>query len=97
MLETIKSLFSRGAKSVPPPPASVLKNTAEMSGQGLDLFETDADPGDYGISRYPPIDQGIPRLGINPILRSQQDLLERIFRSAGVSREDFDKYYHRNR
>lgn len=62
-------------------------------GAGLDVYQGDEDPGDYAITRYPPFDKGIPVIEIDKILQSQQELIDRIYRTAGVSRGDFDRLY----
>lgn len=45
------------------------------------------------VPRYPPFDAGIPVKPIDMVLASQSELIGRIFRTAGVSREEFDKFY----
>lgn len=65
----------------------------QSRGTGLDVYQGDEDPGDYAITRYPPFDKGIPVIALDKILQSQQELLDRIFRTAGVSRADFDRLY----
>ena len=57
------------------------------------MYQGDEDPGDYAITRYPPFDKGIPVIEIDKILQSQQELIDRIYRTAGVSRGDFDRLY----
>lgn len=57
------------------------------------MYQGDEDPGDYAITRYPPFDKGIPVIEIDKILQSQQELIDRIYRTAGVSRADFDRLY----
>ena len=55
----------------------------------LEVFAGD-DAGDLALTRYPPFDQGIPLINIETLLKSQEELISRIFRTAGVSREEFD-------
>jgi len=59
---------------------------------GPDIYDGD-DVGDYAITRYPPFDQGIPLTKIDKLIHSQQELITRIFRTAGVSRADFEQQY----
>ena len=90
MLSFIKKLWSK-------PPE---KKTAPIvgpahpphRGSGLDVFQGD-DPGEFAVTRYPPFDKGIPVINTDKILQAQQELLDRIFRTAGVSREDFSQLY----
>ena len=49
--------------------------------------------GDLALTRYPPFDKGIPLVDIDTLLKSQADLIIRIFRTAGVSREEFNERY----
>lgn len=65
----------------------------QSRGTGLDVYPGEEDPGDFAITRYPPFDKGIPVISVEKILQSQQELLDRIFRTAGVSRADFDRLY----
>jgi conjugal transfer pilus assembly protein TraI len=90
MLSTLKNLFSRT-----PLPSSnfAVSPIQEARGDGLDVYIGDDDTGDFAITRYPPFDKGIPVVGVEKLLQSQQELVVRIFRTAGVSREDFEKYY----
>lgn len=91
MLTFIRRLLNRAPAPqsapllVPPQPQS--------RGMGLDVYPGEEDPGDYAITRYPPFDKGIPVISVEKILQSQQELLDRIFRTAGVSRADFDRLY----
>lgn len=62
-------------------------------GVGLDIFHADADPGDLAIVKYPPFDKGIPVVGCDRLIQSQQELINRIFRTAGVSKVDFERLY----
>ena len=91
MLTFLKRLFDRSPKT--PSAVLVQQSPASQRGTGLDVYQGDEDPGDYAITRYPPFDKGIPVIEIDKILHSQQELVDRIFRTAGVSRADFDKLY----
>ena len=51
------------------------------------------DAGDLALTRYPPFDQGIPLIDIETLLHSQEELIARVFRTAGVSREEFSLHY----
>lgn len=51
------------------------------------------EAGDLAITRYPPFDKGIPLIEIDTLILSQADLITRIFRTAGVSREDFNERF----
>lgn len=92
LLNSIKGVFRRGPPqsrgpdiSPPSPPAR---------GFGLDLFQgADEDADEFAVTRYPPFDEGIPLRPYGKIVKSQQDLIDRIFRTAGVSRRDFDRLY----
>ena len=44
------------------------------------------------VISYPPIDQGIQLASIEEIVAGQQDLIDRIFRTAGLSKPDFDTH-----
>jgi conjugal transfer pilus assembly protein TraI len=89
MLTFLKRLLDRSPKT--PPAVLVQQSPTPQRGTGLDVYQGDEDPGDYAITRYPPFDKGIPVIEIDKILHSQQELVDRIFRTAGVSRADFDK------
>ena len=91
MLTLLKRLF-RGS-SYPSGHALVAAPQPAHRGAGLDVYQGDEDPGDYAITRYPPFDKGIPVIEIDKILQSQQELIDRIYRTAGVSRADFDRLY----
>lgn len=58
----------------------------------LAVFEGD-EVGDLAVTRYPPFDKGIPLVEIETLLLSQEDLIIRIFRTAGVSREEFSEHF----
>lgn len=45
------------------------------------------------VPRYPPFDAGIPVTSLDRVVASQQDIINRIYRTAGVSREEFDTRY----
>lgn len=91
MLTFLKRLLDRSPK--PPSAILVQQNLSPQRGTGLDVYQGEDDPGEYAITRYPPFDKGIPVINIEKILQSQQELVDRIFRTAGVSRADFDKLY----
>ena len=91
MLTFIKRLLDRSPKT--PSAALVQQSLSPQRGTGLDVYQGEDDPGEYAITRYPPFDEGIPVINIEKILQSQQELIDRIFRTAGVSRSDFDKLY----
>ena len=91
MLTFIKRLLDRSPK--PPSGILVQQSPSPQRGTGLDVYQGEDDPGEYAITRYPPFDKGIPVINIDKILQSQQELVDRIFRTAGVSRADFDKLY----
>lgn len=61
-------------------------------GQGLDVFEGD-DAGDLAINRYPPFDSGIPLNAVETIIQSQEQLINRLYRTAGLNRADFERLY----
>lgn len=91
MITFIKRLLGR---STPSPSALLVQQSpSPQRGIGLDVYQGDDDPGEYAITRYPPFDKGIPVINIDKILQSQQELIDRIFRTAGVSRADFAKLY----
>ena len=91
MLTLLKRLF-RGSSN-PSGHGLVAAPQPAHRGAGLDVYQGDEDPGDYAITRYPPFDKGIPVIEIDKILQSQQELIDRIYRTAGVSRADFDRLY----
>lgn len=45
------------------------------------------------VPRYPPFDSGIPVTPLERVLASQSDLIDRIYRTAGVSRDEFATRY----
>lgn len=57
--------------------------------------EPQFDPADplADVPRYPPFDTGIPVKSPEQIVASQAELIARIFRTAGVSREEFARLY----
>jgi conjugal transfer pilus assembly protein TraI len=91
MLTLIKRLWGSSTKPQPSPVVNPGQNL--QRGTGLDVYPGQEDPGDYAITRYPPFDKGIPVIAIDKILHAQQELVDRIFRTAGVSRADFDQLY----
>lgn len=57
---------------------------------GLPILAAEADPlGD--VPRYPPFDTGIPLISTEHVIRSQRELIERIFRACGMSREEHSR------
>lgn len=76
-----------------PPSLIVQQSLSPQRGAGLDVYQGEDDPGEYAITRYPPFDKGIPVINIEKIIQAQQELIDRIFRTAGVSRADFEKLY----
>ena len=90
----MRNLFRRLLRSAPAPqPASPVAPAHPASqGVGLDVYQGD-EPGDLSITRYPPFDKGIPLIPVERILHAQQELLDRVFRTAGVSREEFETFY----
>lgn len=91
MLTLIRRLWGRTSKAQDLPLVSPIQPAHR--GSGLDVYQGDEDPGDFAITRYPPFDKGIPVIEIDKILQSQQELIDRIYRTAGVSRADFDRLY----
>lgn len=91
MLTLIKRLW--GGLPKPQPSLAVNPGQTFQRGTGLDVYPGEEEPGDYAITRYPPFDKGIPVIAIEKILHAQQELVDRIFRTAGVSRADFDQLY----
>lgn len=91
MLTFIKRLLDWSPKTSSPLISPLIPN--QQRGSGLDVYQSDDDPGEYAITRYPPFDKGIPVIDIEKIILSQQELIDRIFRTAGVSRADFDQLY----
>lgn len=45
------------------------------------------------VPRYPPFDSGIPVTSVERVLASQSELIDRIYRTAGVSRDEFATRY----
>ncbi|MEI7994057.1 MAG: TraI domain-containing protein, partial [Methylococcaceae bacterium] len=43
--------------------------------------------------RYPPIDQGIPLYSIESLIITQQNLIDRIRKTSGVTPDDFQSYF----
>ena len=91
MLTFIRRLLNRAP--APPSAPLLVPSKPQSSGMGLDVYPDEEGPGEYAISRYPPFDKGIPVIAVENILQSQQELMDRIFRTAGVSRADFDRLY----
>jgi conjugal transfer pilus assembly protein TraI len=60
----------------------------------LDVYAGEV-AGEYAITRYPPFDKGIPVVDPTKLLCAQGDLLDRIRRSAGVTRAEFEAYYRK--
>lgn len=92
MFTFIKRLFRRQPD---PSSAPLFRGSTDTAttGAGLDIYQGDTEDGDYAITRYPPFDKGIPVIAVEKILLSQRDLIDRIFRTAGVSRDDFARLY----
>jgi conjugal transfer pilus assembly protein TraI len=87
-------MFARILKffqSTPPPPRLAIEPTSSQ-GRGLEVFNGD-EPGDFAISKYPPFDRGIPVIDVAKVLHTQTELIDRIFRTVGVSREDLSRHY----
>jgi conjugal transfer pilus assembly protein TraI len=61
--------------------------TAGLTGPEL----PDADDPLINVPRYPPFDTGIPLVAVDKVVRSQQELIDRIFRTAGLSRAEFER------
>lgn len=62
----------------------------------LEVFNGDEvgdEAGELALTRYPPFDKGIPLIEIDTLLRSQEDLISRIFRTAGASRDEFEERF----
>ena len=91
MLKRIKQWWAKGATE--PSAVVVPQVMPSYLGVGLDVYPTDDEPGDYAVTRYPPFDQGIPVLDVHKLLRAQQDLVDRIYRTAGVSRAEFGRLF----
>ncbi|WP_126448147.1 MobH family relaxase [Sulfuricystis multivorans] len=91
MLKFIRRLLTRTPTQQSAP--LLIPQKLQSRGIGLDVYPGEEDPGDYAITRYPPFDKGIPVIPVEKILQSQQELLDRIFRTAGVSRADFNRLY----
>jgi conjugal transfer pilus assembly protein TraI len=54
------------------------------------MLHTDTEPDPLSdVPRYPPFDRGIPVTPVERIVASQRDLITRIYRTAGISREEF--------
>lgn len=53
-----------------------------------------ANPDDplANVPRYPPFDRGLPALSPDKIVTSQRELMDRLFRSAGLSQELFGQH-----
>ncbi len=91
MLTLFRRIFNR--PSAKPSASLVVPIQPPSRGIGLDVYRGDDHPGDFAITRYPPFDKGIPVIDLEKILQAQQELLDRIFRTAGVSRVDFELLY----
>lgn len=88
------TLFKRLFRRQPDPlSAPQFRGASDTAGTGLDVYQGDEEDGDYAITRYPPFDKGIPVIAVEKILLTQRDLIDRIFRTAGVSRDDFARLY----
>ena len=79
----LKAFFARTPppdQPSPPPPGSA----RAPSNHSLDISSAEQRP-----LRYPPVDTGFPAIDVATILEGQQELLDRISRTAGLSHEDF--------
>ena len=56
-------------------------------------FYASEESSDLAIAKYPPSDQGIRLTSVESLIDSQKDLINRIFRTAGVSRQEFAERY----
>ena len=74
-----------------PTPKALSKSYARPRGKGLDAAKSPDDRD--AITRYPPWDKGIPVRAVSAVLSAQQDRIDRIFRTAGVSQSTFDQLY----
>lgn len=91
MLSWLKSFL--GSSETPPIAllqAHEVKGRAEIA--QLPSAPDDDDPL-ADVPRYPPYDRGIPVKDVRLIVDSQRELLTRIFRTAGVSRDEFATHY----
>jgi len=94
---SILSVFNRLRhlpQSLQQNPVSIIAQPKPNTGAGLDVF-TGTDSGEFAIVRYPPFDKGIPTIAPDKLIQAQEDLLERVRRSAGVTREHFEAHYKR--
>lgn len=74
-----------------PAPKGLSKSYTRPRGKGLDAAKSPDDRD--AITRYPPWDKGIPVRAVSAVLSAQQDRIDRIFRTAGVSQSTFDQLY----
>jgi conjugal transfer pilus assembly protein TraI len=92
------TLFLKRSLSKPDIPAqdgsNIISAPRPHTGTGLDVYAGE-DAGEYAITRYPPFDKGIPAVDPAKLMRAQADLLERIRRSAGVTRVEFEAHYRK--
>lgn len=93
MFSYLKRLWSGSNDTAIPKAAIHSSGSGAARGTGLDVFHSDMDPGELGIVKYPPFDQGIPVAHCDKLVQSQQELIARIFRTAGVSRQEFAALY----
>jgi conjugal transfer pilus assembly protein TraI len=61
--------------------------------RGADLLPAPSGVGHASaVVSYPPIDQGIQIASIDEIMAAQKDLIDRIFRTSGLTKPDFDTH-----
>lgn len=86
MLQRLISRFSSSTPAERQNPKSLARGVGP---------EPQFDPADplADVPRYPPFDTGIPVKSPDQIVASQADLVARIFRTAGISREEFARLY----
>lgn len=90
MFEFLKKFASRS--STPGSTLSMPTHAEHATNSHLEVFGG-VEAGDLAVTRYPPFDKGIPLIEIDTLIRSQADLITRIFRTAGVSREEFNERF----
>ena len=90
MFEFLKKFASRS--STPGSTLSMPTHAEHATNSHLEVFGGE-EAGDLAVTRYPPFDKGIPLIEIDTLIRSQADLITRIFRTAGVSREEFNERF----
>lgn len=96
MLRHTRTLLtgSNSAGSAGHSQSNLLQSNTLQRGVGLDVYGGEDEKfQEYAITRYPPFDKGIPILPVTKILQSQQEIIDRIYRTAGVSKKDFERLY----